>query len=985
MSEAKPYFIHQKAKKQSGEPSAVFWESAKSDTRALRDAENALEDADKDPANYFKAVVTNFPVVDDLPEEGVISFAWCDRYQIGDDGMTWGLIPGVQPLNPILQGNADASVIVETEAKQELTHGSGSKQGVDYDELYKDDDSVLTQLATMPFRIQLLAQLGAEESHVYHISRPHSRELSAQEMDMENSYVQNLLLAVENSPEVKAYDMPGLWKLTDAIKKVFPEGKRHELNQFIQFTKVWVKTEYIDRGILTREWAAGNRISGVQRTDSGTNADGGYITDRGEGAHHTLDSLDLEIACATLPMDFNPHEIPGGVLRRAKEVIAKKEEPWKSWSFILRNQPGVLGVNRFAIFNVIRIAPENIHHNAVKHLEFVQTTMTEEFNTATALLPLPSAAPELSSEDMDKMLAAERGEFVPGISDPDDTKWVKTETKPAVENLGGGVFSIDGLLNQTASNEGVKSEVETTSDVQVQTSDRDEKQAGDALQSGEVVLRPGEGTGSDGMEVAVTSNAEILAAAAPHLANQDQAEVNQIPESVTQNSDSVNQIVPETAENVPDVKQTWPTTFEPGRYENVPNEVYHAANGISSTQLKDARISLMRYHGRHIAKTIPREETDALIRGRIIHGLALEPEKFEEEFAIPAEMPKDVVSTSGDMVNIIKAYNAALPSLMTPDELKAWIENHNSTLTPPLSLSASAEETGMMYMSLPVDFQRIPAETKPTASAQKACIKEYNASLPPMLKMSGTRDQLLEQIATVAPDFAEAERAKFVPYNISGTKEQLTEIARSIRPDIVTADDWREQQESASAGKTVISLDMYAQATRISEALQANPDSSWLLNNPDRQSEVSYFGIDEETGLEIRVRPDIEVRLPHEGICGDLKSVSLGYIRQDRLKERLHREIIERDYHLSAAMYCDVAGLDRFVWVFVNKDEGYHWVAVVEASKALLELGRKEYRRVLRQINEAMENDKWPAPITETYIDDLTDFDLRRLEALEAE
>lgn len=985
MSEAKPYFIHQKAKKQSGEPSAVFWESAKSDTRALRDAENALEDADKDPANYFKAVVTNFPVVDDLPEEGVISFAWCDRYQIGDDGMTWGLIPGVQPLNPILQGNADASVIVETEAKQELTHGSGSKPEVDYDELYKDDDSVLTQLATMPFRIQLLAQLGAEESHVYHISRPHSRELSAQEMDMENSYVQNLLLAVENSPEVKAYDMPGLWKLTDAIKKVFPKGKRHELNQFIQFTKVWVKTEYIDRGILTREWAAGNRINGVQRTDSGTNADGGYITDRGEGAHHTLDSLDLEIACATLPMDFNPHEIPGGVLRRAKEVIAKKEEPWKSWSFILRNQPGVLGVNRFAIFNVIRIAPENIHHNAVKHLEFVQTTMTEEFNTATALLPLPSAAPELSSEDVDKMLAAERGEFVPGISDPDDTKWVKTETKSAVENLGGGVFSIDGLLNQTASNEGVKSEVETTNDVQVQTSDRDEKQAGDALQSGEVVLRPGEGTGCDGMETAVTSNAEILAAAAPVLANQDQAEVNQKPENVSQNSDSVNHNVPETAENVPDVKQTWPTTFEPGRYENVPNEVYHAANGISSTQLKDARISLMFYNARHVEKTIPREETKAFLFGGHSHAFILEPGKIDAEYAVPVAPPADLIRTTADMTAIIKEHNDSLPAVMSPEEMKSWIEQHNITLTPPLSLSASADETAELYMSLPEIHQRIPEGTKHTATAQKACIKEYNSTLPPMLKTSGSREQLLDQIATVSPELAEAERAKLTPLNTSGSRAQLIEAVRLIRPDVKLADDFEAEQELIRAGRTYISLDMYLHVKAIEKAVFEHPSASRLLDHPSRKSEVSYFGFDEDTGLEIRVRPDLELQLSHARIGGDLKTIDLGNVKQERLRDRLHREIIERDYHLSAAMYCDVANLDQFYWIFVNKTPGYHWVAVVEASPDELMLGRLEYRRTLRMINDAMMTNNWPAPIVDDYTDELNDFDLRRLEALGAE
>ncbi|KJX06001.1 hypothetical protein SG72_19075 [Enterobacter cloacae subsp. cloacae] len=254
-----------------------------------------------------------------------------------------------------------------------------------------------------------------------------------------------------------------------------------------------------------------------------------------------------------------------------------------------------------------------------------------------------------------------------------------------------------------------------------------------------------------------------------------------------------------------------------------------------------------------------------------------------------------------------------------------------------------------------------------------------------MLKTSGTRDQLLDQIATVAPEFAEQERAKFIPYNVSGTKEQLSEIVRTIRPDVVFADDWHAQQEAANAGKETISVEMYELIKNINDALQSNNDASRLLNHPARQSEVSYFGFDEETGLEVRVRPDIEIRLPYESICADLKTVSLGYVRQDKLKDRLHREIIDRDYHLSAAMYCDVAGLDKFTWIFVNKDPGYHWVAVVDASPMLLELGRKEYRRALRQIEEAMETGYWPAPITEAYTDDLNDYDTRRLEALDAE
>jgi exodeoxyribonuclease VIII len=74
-------------------------------------------------------------------------------------------------------------------------------------------------------------------------------------------------------------------------------------------------------------------------------------------------------------------------------------------------------------------------------------------------------------------------------------------------------------------------------------------------------------------------------------------------------------------------------------------------------------------------------------------------------------------------------------------------------------------------------------------------------------------------------------------------------------------------------------------------------------------------------------------------IGADLKTISMWNVKQESLRAKLHREIIERDYHLSAAMYCETAALDQFFWIFVNKDENYHWIAIIEASAELLELG----------------------------------------------
>ncbi len=167
--------------------------------------------------------------------------------------------------------------------------------GIQIDE--NDDETTRYPVVRMPFRKQLLAQFTANELR-HHLTREEYEGISALEMDTDNGYVQNLLLAAENCEEVKGYDTKDLWRYTEAIRKVFSQEKRHELALVLRFTRIWAATDYIDRGILVREWAAGNRISNIQRTDSGTNADGAYVTDRGEGAHHTLDTLDLEIACA---------------------------------------------------------------------------------------------------------------------------------------------------------------------------------------------------------------------------------------------------------------------------------------------------------------------------------------------------------------------------------------------------------------------------------------------------------------------------------------------------------------------------------------------------------------------------------------------------------------------------------------------------------------------------------------------------------------
>ena len=401
------FFYHIKATQKSGKPDGVIWFSANTASRAALQLDVALEDVGIETGrgkDYAKPVRTDMPVVDDLPEEGVIDYTWCKCYELADDQRTWNVIAGTaqqpHPDEKVVEGT-DTTIVdsVDIETGESIVDADGTETVCDAVREFRERKlPVLTTVATLPFRQRLLAQFIADKQYLYHVDEEQKKAILELELDVDNNYVQNLILAAENVDGFKKAHEPDIWKVVSALKTIFPvDGKRTELSVVIQFFKAWFSTEHIDRGILTREWAAGNRINIVQRTDAGTNADGGYVTDRGADAHHTLDTLDLEIACALLPMDFNHREIPGSIARRGKDIVANKEEPWKSWSKILRNQPGVLAVNRAAIFNLLRIAPEKIHLNPVAHLEFVNQTMTAEFNAATELLllPAPVAEPEV--------------------------------------------------------------------------------------------------------------------------------------------------------------------------------------------------------------------------------------------------------------------------------------------------------------------------------------------------------------------------------------------------------------------------------------------------------------------------------------------------------------------------------------------------------------------------------------------------------------
>ncbi|MFZ5152040.1 3'-5' exoribonuclease domain-containing protein [Enterobacter hormaechei] len=468
------FFYFVKATQKSGKEDAMIWFTAKSEARANLQLDVELEDAGIETGrgkDYVKPVRTDFPVYNDLPEESAVDYTWCKRYELEADQRTWKI---KQLTEEAREGTSEQTENISTDSSSAKT-------------------PVLTTVATLPLRQRILAQFITDE-YAYHIDADQKKMIQQLEMDVDNSYVQNMLLAAENVEPFKAATEFDISKVVADLKTIFPaDGKRTELAVVIQFFKAWFGTEHIDRGLLVKEWAKGNRVSVIQRTTSGTNAGGGNKTDRNPDLKHDLDSLDLEIALATLPMDFNIYDIPGGVFRRAKEIVSKKESPFKEWSKALRATPGILDYSRAAIFALIRSAHPEYYLYPARLSGYINANLTESNHSEPSEEALVAARhdPEVSwTNEVATDSVVETGG--PESSGKNEEAQIDGETQPILEKVGNGLFSIEGLTISNIQADQPNTAAEYVDNVQMEETGNDESTNGSPLSEGQEEVVTGE-------------------------------------------------------------------------------------------------------------------------------------------------------------------------------------------------------------------------------------------------------------------------------------------------------------------------------------------------------------------------------------------------------------------------------------------------------------------------------------------------------------
>ncbi len=685
---AKPLFLLRKAKKSSGEPDVVLWASDDFESTCAT-LDYLIVKSGKKLSSYFKAVATNFPVVNDLPPEGEIDFTWSERYQLSKDSMTWELKPGAAPDDVHHQEDAP-----ETE---EPTGGQEENAQAD---AHEDCQDCEVSVATLRFTQRLLhifTYAAGDRKYLHHATREQRKHITALEMDQENSYVQNLLLAIRSMAEPTTLDNAALLRLTDAIKAVFSITKKHQPYEFKNFISAWLDTEHIDRGLLTKEWRKGNRVLRITRTASGANAGGGNLTDRGEGFVHDLTSLARDVATGVLArsMDVDIYNLHPAHAKRIEEIIAENKPPFSVFRDKFITMPGGLDYSRAIVVASVKEAPigiEVIPAHVTEYLNKVLTEtdhanpdpeivdiacgrssapmpqrVTEEGKQDDEEKPQPSGAmadeqataetvepnatehhqntqpldaqsqvnsvdakyqelraelhearkniPSKNPVDADKLLAASRGEFVDGISDPNDPKWVK------------GLQTRDSVYQNQPETEKISPDAKQPEPV--------------VQQEPEIVCNACGQTGGDncpdcGAVMGDATYQETFGEENQVEAKEkdpEEMEGAEHPHNENAGSDPHRDCSDETGEVADPVIVE---DIEPGIYYGISNENYHAGPGVSKSQLDDIADTPALYLWRKNAP-VDTTKTKTLDLGTAFHCRVLEPEEFSNRFIVAPE------------------------------------------------------------------------------------------------------------------------------------------------------------------------------------------------------------------------------------------------------------------------------------------------------------------------------------------------------------
>lgn len=656
---------NEEARKRLGIKAGFFWTTAKKLSVAVSRCIAAMDDKGYDEDDFKKPVRVNLPVVGDLPPEGVFDTEFCNRYEKGgEDGKTMMPIPGAA------SGGTDTEEDSDNDECQDCEVSVATlpfPQRVLHIFTYAAADKKYLHHATREQRRHItVLEMEQENSYIQNLLMG-IRDIARLEK-LDNATMLRLTDAIKTVFSVTKNHQPwefknfiSAWLDTEHIDrgllvKEWQKGNRvscinrtpsganagggiltdrgegfvHDQASLERDVAMGVLARAMDVDIYNPHPAHEKRIdeiiaenkppfsvfrdkfiampggldysramvvASVKEAPIGIEVIPAHITEYlnkvlTETDHTTPDPLIVDIACGRtsqpMPMkgsanDDEEKPQPAGELAdepATPEAVEQDTTEHHPDSQPLENEPPVSQTE--AGYQKIRAEL----HEARKNI------------------------PPKNPVDVGKQLAAARGEYVEGISDPNDPKWVhnnysasnqgeKEEVVPeekqpaaepeAVTRNADGTFDVSALF-PPPSNQTEKTEARTERDGETPKESNQQETAGDTGQ--EITTDDGSGTGGDEAG--------------------------------------------EAADPVENGNFTVPDDIQPGIYYDIPNEAYHAGPGVSKSQLDDIADTPAIYLWRKNAP-VDTEKTKSLDTGTAFHCRVLEPEEFSKRFIIAPE------------------------------------------------------------------------------------------------------------------------------------------------------------------------------------------------------------------------------------------------------------------------------------------------------------------------------------------------------------
>ncbi|EKA7135343.1 TPA: exodeoxyribonuclease VIII [Salmonella enterica] len=647
---------NEEARKRLGIKAGFFWTTAKKLSVAVSRCIAAMDDKGYDEDDFKKPVRVNLPVVNDLPPEGVFDTEFCNRYEKGgEDGKTMMLIPGAASGGTDTEKDSnndecqDCEVSVATlplpqrflhiftyaaadkkylhhatraqrrhitvlEMEQENSYIQNLLMGIrDIARLEKQDNADMLRLTDAiktvfsvtknhqprEFKNFISAWLDTEHidrgllvkewvkgNRVSHITRTASGANAGggNLTDRGESFVHDqasLERDVAMGVLARAMDVD-IYNPHPAHEKRIDEIIAENKPPFSVFRDKFIA---MPGG---RDYSRAIVVASVKEAPIGIEVIPAHVTEYlnkvlTETDHANPDPLIVDIACGRTSQ---PMPVKGS-------ANDDEEEPQSAGA--LADEPAT---------------PEAVEQDTTEHhpdpqpLENEPPVSRTEAGYQKIRAELHEARkniPPKNPGDVGKQLAAARGEYVEGISDPNDPKWIhndysasnegeKTEVAPeAVTRNADGTFDVSALF-PPPSNQTEKTKARTERDGEMRKESNQQETAGDTGQ--EITTDGGSGTGGDEAG--------------------------------------------EAADPVENGNFTVPDDIQPGIYYDIPNEAYHAGPGVSKSQLDDIADTPAIYLWRKNAP-VDTEKTKSLDTGTAFHCRVLEPEEFSKRFIIAPE------------------------------------------------------------------------------------------------------------------------------------------------------------------------------------------------------------------------------------------------------------------------------------------------------------------------------------------------------------